>query len=312
MQNRLHHWGVAVVLLFFVALVVRKPFDPQVVVPKPDINVNVQTQPHDPFAIAIPRNITIGHYFQFMDSLVDLYDSVVPYPLSEHLLVRYNPWIIDTLAHTDYYQRIERDSFIYDQRKMIVLRANAVLHFPDSATACNLLEAFQHTRIDINIPEYTLRIYEDTLLLGVFPVRVGQNKKKYLAMGDRMTDLRTIRGKGKIIIHHRNPDFYNPVDGKQFFATKRDDHRKTLMPQIPWMETEINGIRNGQMIHPTTNPKSLGKAYSNGCIGIRESDAWIIYYHAPLGTPIEIRYHLKVQGSKGEELRLPDIYALGG
>ena len=76
------------------------------------------------------------------------------------------------------------------------------------------------------------------------------------------------------------------------------------MPQIPWIETEINGVRNGQMIHPTTNPKTLGKAYSNGCIGTTEADAWIIYYYAPIGTPIEIKYDLKNEDGK----TLIDIY----
>ena len=50
----------------------------------------------------------------------------------------------------------------------------------------------------------------------------------------------------------------------------------TKLPQIPFIETEINGIRNGQLIHPTTNPETLNKAYSNGCIGTKEADAWVI------------------------------------
>jgi L,D-transpeptidase ErfK/SrfK len=108
-----------------------------------------------------------------------------------------------------------------------------------------------------------------------------------------VTDLRTKIGKGRIIDHVKHPEFYNPVDGKQFYVTKRDDGKITIMPQIPWIETEINSIRNGQMIHPTTNPKTLGKAYSNGCIGTKEADAWIIYYHVPLGTKIKIRYDLE-------------------
>ena len=80
------------------------------------------------------------------------------------------------------------------------------------------------------------------------------------------------------------------------------------MPVIPWIETEINGIRNGQMIHPTTNPETLGKAYSNGCIGVSESDAWIIYYHAPLNTALQIRYDLIILDEKGEKRELEDIY----
>lgn len=127
-------------------------------------------------------------------------------------------------------------------------------------------------------------------------------------MGDRETDLRTKDGEGRITSHAKNPDFYNPVDGKQFYLTKRDDGKTTVMPQIPWIETEINGVRNGQMIHPTTNPETLGKAYSNGCIGTSEADAWIIYYYAPLGTPIEIKYDLNPSKLKKTNTSLKDIY----
>jgi len=71
--------------------------------------------------IRIYNDITIENYFSFIDSLVIKYDSVTPYQLTEHLLVRANPWIIDTLKNTDYYIQKARDSFIYNQKKMIVL-----------------------------------------------------------------------------------------------------------------------------------------------------------------------------------------------
>ena len=80
------------------------------------------------------------------------------------------------------------------------------------------------------------------------------------------------------------------------------------MPQIPFIETEINGIRNGQLIHPTTNPITLEKAYSNGCIGTKEADAWVIYYYAPIGTKIRIRYDINVKNSMGKKIVLKDIY----
>ena len=149
------------------------------------------------------------------------------------------------------------------------------------------------------------------MLLATYPIRIGQNKRKYLKMGDRLTDLRTLQGKGQIIGYRKNPAFYNPTTGKQFFVTRRDDNKTTLMPQIPWIVTEIDGIRNGQLIHPTTNPKSLGKAYSNGCIGVKESDAWRIYYQCPIGTEINIRYDLKGMDDSGSEFLLNDIYKLG-
>ncbi|MEP0132554.1 MAG: L,D-transpeptidase [Eudoraea sp.] len=259
--------------------------------------------------IHITRNVAISEYFEYMDSLVNAYDSLVSYPLTEHLLVRANPWIIDTLANTDYYRMIARDSFVYDQRKLLVLKSPDSILIPDSLSAACIIDSFKKTHLDVNIPEFKLRIYQDTALLFTFPVRVGKNTKKYLAMGDKITDLRTITGRGEIVRLERNPKFYNPVDQKRFYITKRDDNKRTLMPQIPWIETEINGIRNGQMIHPTTNPKTLGKASSNGCLGTRESDAWIIYYYAPPGTAITIRYDLEIINVKGDKVKLKDIYS---
>lgn len=263
-----------------------------------------------PKQVQVAKNIRVWKYFEYMDSLVSKYDSLVPYSLSEHLLVRNNPWIMDTLANTDYYRMIARDSFVYDQRQMIVLPEGSQLKIPDSLTACRILDDFENTEIDVNIPEYKLRIFQDSILVHTFPIRVGQNRERYLKFGDRMTDLRTKTGEGAIVDHVKHPEFYNPVNGKQFYLTKRDDQKTTIMPQIPWIETEINGIRNGQMIHPTTNPETLGKAYSNGCIGTKEADAWIIYYHTPLGTKIKIRYDLKTYDEGLVVLILRDIYGV--
>ncbi|MFT5738438.1 MAG: L,D-transpeptidase ErfK/SrfK [Maribacter sp.] len=282
--------------LFFVVLTscnTRNPSNIENEVPKADTLQPYIAAFKLPKKVRVGRNILIEEYFKFVDSLVNKYDSLVPYTLSEHVLVRSNLWIMDTLANTDYYRMMIRDSFVYDQRKMIALPEGSILKIPDSLTACQILDNFANTQIDVNIPEFKLRIFEDSILLYTFPIRVGQNRERYLKFGDRVTDLRTKIGKGRIIDHVKHPEFYNPVDGKQFYVTKRDDGKITIMPQIPWIETEINSIRNGQMIHPTTNPKTLGKAYSNGCIGTKEADAWIIYYHVPLGTKIKIRYDLE-------------------
>ncbi len=264
-----------------------------------------------PNKIDLSKDIPIGNYFSFIDSLVTHYDSLVPYHLTEHLLVSANPWIIDTLANTDYYRMKARDSFVYDQKKLIALPKGNPLILPDSISAIRLQNELAHRSIDVNIPEFKMRIYRDSVLLLTFPVRVGQNKKRFLAFGNRVTDLRTKTGRGKIIGYVKNPDYYNPVDGKRYRVTRRDDALTTLLPQIPFIDTEIDGVRHGQMIHPTTNPETLGKAYSNGCIGTKESDAWIIYYNAPIGTPIRIRYDLMVRDEFGQEQRLKDIYGEG-
>jgi len=126
----------------------------------------------------VEKKVRIGDYFAFMDSLVAVYDTLVSYKLSEHILVRANPWIIDTLANTDYYRMMARDSFVYDQKELIVLRAFDSLIVPDSLEASKILNDMQSTWIDINIPEFKLRIYRDSVLLYTFPIRVGQNRKR--------------------------------------------------------------------------------------------------------------------------------------
>jgi L,D-transpeptidase ErfK/SrfK len=263
-------------------------------------------------AIIVSRNIQVKQYFQYIDSIVANHNAINSYKISEHILVRNNPWIIDTLQNTDYYIMKVRDSFVYDQKKMIVLPKGAVINIPDSIHTSRILNAFKNTTIDINIPEFKLRIFENSTKLYDFMIRVGRNEKKYLKMSGRITNLKTITGNGKIVRHIRNPDYYNPVNSKRYYVTRRDDNKVTKLPQIPFIETEINGLRNGQLIHPTTNPKTLGKAYSNGCLGTKESDAWVIYYYAPIDTKIIIRYNLSIEDENGNELILKDIYGFNG
>lgn len=259
-------------------------------------------------SVSIEKSVTIEHYFQFMDSLVKKYDSLTTYPLTEHLLVRANSWIIDTLQNTDYYRRVARDSFVFNQKKMIALPEGNSIVVPDSIQAKTLLNTFQNTRIDVNIPEFKLRIYEDSIKQFECLVRVGKDEQKFLEMSGRVQDLKTKTGEGRIVRHIRYPRYVNPVNNREYFVTKRDDDQVTKLPQIPFIETEINGIRNGQLIHTTTNPITLGKAYSNGCIGVSEADAWAIYYFSPIYTKVNIRYDLKIADKENDTVLLEDIY----
>lgn len=265
---------------------------------------------HYPKTIEIEHNVLVEGYFNFIDSIINYHDSLTTYPLTEHLLIRANPWILDTLQNTDYYRLRARDSFVYNQRKMIALPNKNSIIIPDSVQAVHILNTFENTLIDINIPEFKLRIFEGLKECYEFPIRVGRNEEKYLEMSGRIEDLKTRTGKGIIINHVRNPRYVNPANNREYFVTRRDDDRITKLPQIPFLETEINGLRYGQLIHPTTNPITLGKAYSNGCIGTKEADAWVIYYHAPIGTKINIRYDLNTVTKEGDSILLKDIYGL--
>ena len=258
--------------------------------------------------IFVAQDIKIKNYFNYIDSIVESVNKTKNYSITEHLLVRYNTWIIDSLAATDYYKMIERDSFVYNQKEMVILKKGNRLIIPDSLAVDSLRNLFKVTFIDINIPEFKLRICTDSLIFYEFPIRVGRNEKKYLKMGDRVTDLKTKIGIGSIVNHVKNPDYYNPVTGHQYFLTRRDDEKLTKLPQIPFIETEINGVRNGQLIHPTTNKNTLSKAYSNGCIGTNEGDAWVIYYYAPINTKVVIRYNLKAINKEGDTVSFKNIY----
>lgn len=258
--------------------------------------------------VTVERDIPIRDYFDYLDGLVAQWDSLVSYPLDEHLLVWANSWIIDTLANTDYYHLMNRGVFQQDLLAPVILRAGDRLRIPDSLFAARLLAARSATLLDLNIPEYTLRIYEGDCLMHQFPVRVGQNRSRYLAMAGREVDLRTRTGVGTIVRINIAPRFVNPRDNKEYESTRRDDGRRTGLPAVPWIEPELDGQRHGQLIHPTTNPATLGKAYSNGCIGVGEGDMWRIYYHAPLGTSVQFRYQLTIQNEGGDSISLKHIY----
>ena len=260
------------------------------------------------FAALVPEQVLLKNYVKFMDSIVHKYDSLVPYTLTEHIIVRNNPWIIDSLEKTDYYYLKEKGVFVYDQKELLILKPGDTLYIPTDTVAKAILAKQSQTLIDINIPEFKLRIIEGTDTLYTLPVRVGQNKKAYWSVDDKTMNLKTRIGKGKIVEVYFKKGSVDPQSGKQMITTKRDDGKKTLMPLSPWIEPEIRGERFGQLIHPTTNLETLGKAYSNGCIGTREGDIWRIYYYAPVGTPVELRYDVWVTDSSGKKIKLKDVY----
>jgi len=252
--------------------------------------------------------VTSGEYFDFIDGVVAHYDTVLSYPISEHLIMRSNLNLIDSFINTDYYLLKEKGKFVYDPQSIVILKKGDSLKIPNEREVEMLTQKMANTTIDVNIPEYKLQILEGGSPIHESKVRVGRNTKRYLAMAGRDVDLKTRPGYGKIVRIARDPAFINPRNNKRYKVTKRDDGKTTKMPRIPWIEPEINGTRYGQLIHPTTNLKTLGKAYSNGCVGTSEADAWRIYFYAPLGTAVQFRYDLEVPNAKGDTTVLKDIY----
>lgn len=264
--------------------------------------------PTKPAHITVHRDVPLGSYFSFMDSILIHLDTVLPYEISEYELVQNNPWLIDSLENTDYYRLKTNGIFGENPQSILALRKGEKLMIPDSNKADEIRRKLAITVLDVNIPEFKLRIIENGQTIYTFPVRVGRNEKKYLAMAAREVDLRTKTGNGEIVRINRQPAFINPADNKRYFTTTRDDGKITGLPVIPWLEPELDGYRFGQLIHPTTNPVTLGKAYSNGCIGLGEADMWRLYYHAPLGTRITVRYDLEMVNEQVDSRILKNIY----
>lgn len=257
--------------------------------------------------VEVQEDVAMKDYFDFIDGIVENYRFYNPM-LTEHVLVQANDWIIYALECTDYYTKVAKGEFVYDQGELIIIEKGEIILIPNDKWIIDLLNEQRKTRIEVNIPEYKLRIYQEAELLNTISVRVGRNESTFLATANRLEDLRTKTGTGYIHEIERDPIYINPVDGHQYTSTLRDDNRRTLLPQIPFLHPKINGYLNGQVIHPTTNKNTLGKSYSNGCIGLSEGDMWYLYYYAPVGTAIELKYELDVINTNGDSIRLPDIY----
>ncbi|MCU0368276.1 MAG: L,D-transpeptidase [Cyclobacteriaceae bacterium] len=260
--------------------------------------------------VIVPYNVKVKDYLNFIDSVCAQIPILSDNKLGSYILVHYNPWLIDSLRNLDYYFQKAKGKFQYDLNIEIILQKGDSLFIPDSLSANAIANQLLSSRIDVNIPEYQLRVIQQTDTVLNFKVRVGQNSKEYMeALGDTLNQ-RTPIGNGKIINVIKAPVFINFKTGERYVETRRDDGYYTRMPLIPSLEPVINGLRYGKMFHATTNLMTLGKAYSNGCIGMREADAWSLYYYAPIGTPLKIRYDLIIINNKKEKMKLRDIYHL--
>ena len=273
-----------------------------------EINTTVVAKKPKPIEIRINKDVPIRSYFKWMDSIVSEHNLTHNYPIDEYIIVHNNPWIIDTLANTDYYYLMDKGIFNEDSQALNALTKDQVLIIPDSLKTEELKAQLKATSLELNIPEFRLRIIQDEQELYKFPVRVGKVGEKYMEMAKSTVDMRTKPGIGEIIRVNKNPTFKNPLNNRKYVRTNRDDRKNTALPAIPWLEPAINGRSVGQLIHPTTNLATLEKASSNGCIGLRESDSWIVYYYAPLGTKVIFKYELTGKNDAGETVEFKNIY----
>lgn len=256
----------------------------------------------------VERDVNMRDYFSYINSLVEKYRLFNPL-LSEHVLVQANDWLIYALECTDYYNQKDLGNTVLDQGDLVVIEKDEILLIPNERWASEILDEFYNTVLEVNIPEFKLRVIEYGEVEHTFNVRVGRNSSNFLATANRLVDLRTKTGTGEIASIDKDPDYINPENGRIYTSTLRDDGIRTKLPRIPFLHPRINGQLYGQLIHTTTNNVTLGKPYSNGCIGLSEGDMWVLYYHAPRETKINIKYQLEITNIHGNKEWLRDIYA---
>jgi L,D-transpeptidase ErfK/SrfK len=264
-----------------------------------------------PIYARVKNTVRMKDYFFFIDSLADAnFDSTSVLP--EYVLVNANPWIIDSLRNLDYYHQQSKGHFVYDHSQQIIFHSGDRLLVPDRTVVAAIVNQLKTTRIDVNIPEYRLRVIQGNDTVLSCPVRIGRNADQYLEFYQREVDLRTPVGEGKIVTVRRKPKYIDLESGEEYVETNRDDGKRTKMPIMPSLQPSINGKFIGTLIHATTNPMSLGKAYSHGCIGTSEPDIWSIFYYCPPGTKVTFRYDLEIEGPDGKRVQLKDVYHLYG
>lgn len=256
----------------------------------------------------VKTDIKVKKYFTYIDDLVTRLNSCANYNINEYTLINNNPWIIDSLAAMDYYFQKEKGNNIKNQKELVILPKGTVLKIPNESQHEAIWHNLQHNMMVINVPEYKLRIFNNGHIIKDALIRVGRNESRYLASIDKYTDLRTKTGSGVVYSTEKNPTWINPVDGHKYTETTRDDKERTAMPISPSITLNINNVISGQLIHATTNPETLGRAYSNGCMGTNEFDIWYIYYYAPPGTTVDIIYDLNPFATEQWDDDLLDIY----
>lgn len=164
---------------------------------------------------------------------------------------------------------------------------------------------FAAPKIIVNLPSYELFfIIADKV--ESYPVRIGKKSHP------------TEIGKGYIINKIRKPVFrYTIGDNAGEVITQSriyDQPNGKLIKVIPMpyedmrsLEPYINGKRNGQMIHSTTNSETIGYPWSSGCIGLKIDDMLKLYEKVPLHTELEIRYDV-LRYNENTLLLYADVY----
>ncbi len=150
------------------------------------------------------------------------------------------------------------------------------------------------TRVVINLPSLTLRVYQHGQVVEEYPVAVGTRATP--------TPVGETRVKNRVT----DPVYY-PINWGE----------KDLDPIPPGPDNPVGTVWiglewPGYGIHGTNNPNSIGTLASDGCIRMHNKDAEALHDIVAIGTPVEITYEVVELVSMADpwpSLKIhPDVY----
>ena len=122
--------------------------------------------------------------------------------------------------------------------------------------------------MEVDTGRYLLHIIENGSVVKSFPVGLGRNGTTPLGdfeIANKITD----------------PAWYNRGE-----VVPTGDPRNPLGKR--WMGLGEDGKATSYGIHPTSEPESIRKNASQGCVRMRPSDAEEVFQRCPIGTPVRI------------------------
>jgi lipoprotein-anchoring transpeptidase ErfK/SrfK len=122
----------------------------------------------------------------------------------------------------------------------------------------------QERRIVISIPDRKLALVADGRVVKIFPVAVGAARTP------------TPAGSFTVAVRVSHPTWYGPG------RIVPPGNRNPLGPR--W----IGLSRKGYGIHGTSNPRSIGRPASHGCIRMHNSDVEELFSLVEIGDPVEL------------------------
>lgn len=133
-------------------------------------------------------------------------------------------------------------------------------------------DAYQGVKIVINIPEFTLFLYNGDALVKSYPIAVGKPQSQSLI------------GIYHIVSKVTNPTWNPPRGGDPVPPG----------PNNPLGRRWLGLNAHGYGIHGNNNPSSIGKAVSLGCIRMRNPDIEEVFKLVSIGTPVKFVYETVV------------------